>query len=159
MGKSNLRRTDPHGYFPLSQQNGDSGIEPGSNLRRTVPPTTTSSLLVQIEAIKSQQRELEGSFEATLLTSLYSWGEDIVLTHQDKPELIEQAAKFLGESPRKVSIHCALCDGNFFQGIFVNGHLRHGRAAKEALKIIDWSELIQAMTESQDVLSLNLEEL
>lgn len=129
----------------------ESGIE-----RRTLP-SIASSFLAKIEAIKLS-RGLEG-LAMTPLETLDSCGQDLVLTYLDKPELIKQAATILKEDPRKVTIHIALCNGFFFMGVFVGVHLRRGRAANEVLKLLSWPEFVQVITEGQEPLSLNLEEL
>ena len=170
MGNSNLRHTNPNAetptreYSPLNHRTEDSGVEVSSvNMRRTIPPTTTSVLLSQVEILKSQKRDPEGSIKTTLLSTLHSWGQDLVLTYEDRPELIEEVAKVAGVEPKKVGVHIALCNGYFFQAVFVDGHIRQGRAAKDALKLVPWSEFIvpiqQAMSEGQEALTLSLEEI
>jgi len=79
-----------------------------------------------------------------------SWSFDLVLTHLDKPEIIEEVAQLIEADPGKVSIHISLCYGRFFHGIFVDGHIQRSKAAKKTLQTIPWSYLVQTMIEEPE---------
>jgi hypothetical protein len=148
MENSSLRQTNPNAEkSPLSRQPDDSGIEQVEiNLRNTIP-AATSIFLAKIEAIKSS-RGLEGLVE-TSLDTLRFCNQDLIISHSDKPELVEQLATIINEDPSKVTIHIALCNGYFYRAIFVENHLRRGRAVSNALRFIPWSEFLEVITEGQ----------
>lgn len=103
----------------------------GISLKTTVPPTIGSVLLTQIESNKSSKGTL---------STYDSWGQDLVLTHQNKPELIEKVAEMIEEDPSKVTIHIVLCNGKYFQAIFVDSYIQRSVQAKKALELVPWSE-------------------
>jgi hypothetical protein len=156
MENSSLRQTNPNAEkLPLSHQSDDSGIaQVDSDLRRTIP-ATVSVFLAKIEAIRSG-RGLEGLVE-TPLDALRFCNQDLIISHEDKPELVEQLAAIINEDPSKVTIHIALCNGYFYQSIFVDSHLRRGRAVSNALRFIPWSEFLEVITEGQVPSNLKLE--
>lgn len=156
MENSSLRQTNPNAEkSPLSHQSDDSGIaQVDSDLRRTIS-VTASVFLAKIEMIKSR-RGLAGLAE-TPLDTLRFCNQDLIISHEDKPELIEQLATIINEDPSKVTIHIDLCNGYFYQAIFVDNHLRRGRAVSNALRFIPWSEFLEVVTEGQVPPNLELE--
>jgi hypothetical protein len=156
MENSSLRQTNPNAEkSPLSHQSDDSGIEQVEiNLRVTIP-ATVSIFIAKIEAIKSR-RGLEGLAE-TPLDTLRFCNQDLIISHADKPELVEQLATLINEDPSKVTIHIALCNGYFYRAIFVDSHLRRGRAVSNALRFIPWSEFLEVITDGQVSSKLKLE--
>jgi hypothetical protein len=158
MENSSLRQTNPNAEkSPLSRQPDDSGIEQVEiNLRNTIP-AATSIFLAKIEAIRSC-RGLEGLAE-TSLDTLRFCNQDLIISHADKPELVEQLANIINEDPSKVTIHIALCNGYFYRAIFVDDHLRRGRAVSNALRFIPWSEFLEVILEGQFPPHLKIESI
>lgn len=165
MENSTLRQTNPNAERdPLNHQTEESGIAQVSiDVRETVPPTTTSKLLAHVEALRLQQQMVGNFIGRTLMKSIRinpdTWSFDLVLTHLDKPEFIEEIAQLVEVEPGRLSVNITLCYGNFFQGIFVDGHLLRSKAAKKTLQAIPWTELVQAMIDEEEYPGLVLEHL
>jgi hypothetical protein len=58
---------------------------------------------------------------------------------QEQPELISSIAKMLDVDPIRVAIHMAIINKTLTQAIFVDGKIRHDRAARRPLNNLNFS--------------------